>query len=234
MKSGMAGARTKLAILLAILSTGAVAAPVTFDFSGKVTSATGAYSSLNPATPGSGATINGTLTFDYALAMPALSAGTVGAQTLWHLGDYGGATYGTTAPTNFLLVSSMSVGSFTYLTQAPAPYETYSFIQAGAGGYQASEIVATDAVNFSSSALQLHPPAGGVVSMYDSAGLPQLSPGGNGTGSFETMVNGAASVVNFNFLALTNTAAVPEPGSPGLLLGGLGLTAFLARRRRIR
>ncbi len=50
---------------------------------------------------------------------------------------------------------------------------------------------------------------------------------------FEDLVNGSSDHdYNDTAFVVTNVAVVPEPGNVALLLGGLGVLATLARRRR--
>lgn len=217
----------RLALMLSLPLT-ALAGPITYDFLGSVTFASGTYGSVP-----TGATVSGTFTFDFANADPNYSSGSVGSPSPWTAQIFGGSFYlaHPTPVTEVVFSSTASVDGFTYASFAPAPYATSSRVLGSGppgGSYEADELVCADASSCHSSDL-FGIDIFGIP--YTSTGLPDFSANPQGwSGEFATGPMAVSpNYLQFHIVSLA-PAAVPEP-APWILLT-LGFAGIALARRR--
>jgi hypothetical protein len=209
----------RFALLFLSLSPAAFAQSVTYDFTGDVTIASGIYSSV-PI----GAVVTGTYTFDMSNANPAQSSGTVGSATsAWSSQSFGGTFY-LAAPTpidSVMFSSTASVSGFTYASFSPAPYATFSRVNASPppSSYGADELVCVSSSSCHSSSLN---GLGFLGTPFTAAGLPDFSADPDSWGG-EFATGAMATTLNYLDFSITSLApvATPEPASLALLMVGL-------------
>ena len=181
-----------------------------------------------------------TLALAAGLALSALSAQAVNVdQSISLVGSAAdGFSAGLSDPSgtqvNHTLSGSFS-DTFTFAFSGPAIIDVWLNTSASKGQLASQQIVFTSAT-LNGMALDIDPAwvAGGTV--FRTAGLFQAPAEGN----FVLTVNGYAglegsvgSVISASYSGGINVmpSAVPEPGSYALLLAGLGVVGFVARRR---
>ncbi len=219
--------------LFALACPAAMGQTVTLNYTGVITSASGTYSALNPSTPGSGAQVSGTYTFNLGVTLPPdgsngvlTTTGTLGSLSAngWSVGVEGGIYFGY-LPTNvqvFQSTTNIQGSGISYKTAAP----NATMVQSGASGYDqgdifgASEEVATGGYQSitSESDSVLHISTCYPASCFSANGVPQLAATSIATGEFE-VCNGTCGVVDYKLTSLT--PAVPEPTTWQMLLAGL-------------
>lgn len=223
----------RAALLLAVCWCGpyAHAEMVTYDFTGVVTSATGAYSSLAV-----GSEVTGTYTLDFSNASSTQGYGTVGSYTSpWNAEAFGGTNVGLSDPAGYVFMSTAAAGGFSYKTAAvPGAYEDNTSINSDASTYDFSasetECPTSSFSSCSDSGFELE---SGGRETYTSNGLPIFAVANAGTGTygyFEVSgIDNSGSEVEYNLTSLT---PVPLPAGAWLMLSGLGgLGAFVRRRK---
>ena len=200
---------------LMLLVSGVVhAAPVTYDFTGIVTSSSGFFSNAVV-----GEQITGTFTFDLAAANPNQSSGTVGPPPDYFLlSAYGGTEYSLPAPGS-VFASTLMIGSAPEYSSFPPEsfdYAAESSVEASSSGYAASERVDEFQTFHASSGFTIATPG-----YYTAAGLPL--PGvtalDNATGYLD------ATDGNLTY-RMTSLRLQPVPLPAALLLFLSGLWAF--------
>jgi hypothetical protein len=203
---------------------------VTYDFTGAVTNAIGAYSALAV-----GATVTGSYTFEFANANVGQSSGLAGSTSVfWDLQRDTGLQVGIAPSSAAVFSDSVRIGTFTYSTAAPGTYSSESLVlgnpgPASAPYFDASETQQPSAANtYTQSTLYL---GAGSTPEWGNNGLPLdlTTPIFNNFGEVVSVTNGSISAVFFEISTLT---PVPLPGAAGLMLFGLGALSALRRQRR--
>jgi hypothetical protein len=200
----------------------AFAAPVTYDFIGTITGASGIYGSAVAV----GNVVSGTYTFDLAAANPAQSVGTIGA-TNWTAMSYGGVFWGTTAPSSVVFSSSVQLGAL-HVSTTLQTFADSSQIYGHGNYYDAFMAAYSNPQTYTRADLNIGY-GSNTGSPFSGDGLPILL-GHIGVGSFVSASPAAVSRVDFTVTSLT--PAIPEPETYAMMLAGLGLLGVAARRRK--
>jgi hypothetical protein len=205
------------------------AAPITYDFTGTVTSVSG-YAGVTD-----GMTVTGTYTLNYANANLTQSSGTIGSTTAsWNLQNYGGSEVGTAAPTlgQYVFSSTLQVGSVSYAT-TPATYDSSSFV----GGilnitnedlFEAIEYSYSSASVYTHSGLFFSNPT---VPPWTSTGTPVFTSSNTNTGMIAFSNAPTSGDIDYTITSFTPASTVPLPAAAWLLLSGLGGFGVFARSR---
>jgi hypothetical protein len=233
----------RLAISLAgaailVLGCGtALADSVTYDWTGVVTSSTGAYGSI-----AAGTVVSGTYTINIGNGNPAFNIGTISTSQPWVVENKGGAHQGLPVQTGGAVFSSTLVGTgvnyasstnFSLGSRSSAA-DLVSFGKIT--GYQATESADSSFTNTSNyvqsgSTLNLTGP-----SSFSGAGLPLFLFATAASGFIEqdSVKNNVdtSSELFYRINTMTEVAAVPLPATAWLMIGGLVGLGSLARKRR--
>jgi len=211
----------------------ASASPVSFDFTGTTSSpGTGMFSTVAPGTP-----VSGTITIDYANAIPDQSQGTVGTSTfgapttVWTAVSNGGSDLSLPSPVGLVFSETVTVGTYTYQTGSINAFHDESGISGYHGILTASEAVLTSSSPTigSQSLFQLSP---GVQDAYDSNGFPDFAHASGGYGLFAVATTDPSTSGTLQY-GFTSVTAVPLPAAGWLLFGALSLLAPRVRRRSV-
>ena len=215
----------KIAILAVVgFGSPAFAAPVTYNFIGTITGASGIYGSAVAV----GNAVTGTYTFDLAAANAV--SGTIGStSTSWTAQRYGGVPWLTTAPSTVVFSSSAQLGAL-HVSTSLLPFGDSSMIY-GHGQYYDAFMAAYPGptTNTYTRANLNIGPGSNTGSPFTGDGLPILL-GHSGVGSFVSASSAEYSRVDFTVTSLT--PAIPEPETYAMMLAGLGLLGFAARFRK--
>jgi len=208
----------KIALLFSCLMAAPIAAtaePVTYAFTGTVTSAAGSYS-------GDTGAVTGTITINIANANPGQSTLPVSLISTWVAEEYTGSAFGTTPSGAYVFSDTVSLGSVQiYSTPGPGAYEAISFVD-NVSGYEAAEV--QHSTSSSAVGSQVHLDDG-----YTSAGVPIGFPLNAGnlddSGSVESTDGSQLSYT------ITSLTPIPLPAATWLMFSGLVCVGALARKR---
>jgi hypothetical protein len=150
-----------LAIPLIVISAAANADSVTYDFTGTIASASGAYATATATGP-----VTGSVTFDLAAENPTQGFGAISTMSAWSAVSHGGPQYGTSLPSVWLVSTQVTAAgiSFTTPTITASLYQVDSSVEAvnaslGSEGipneYNVNSIVAPNATDFTIASLRL-------------------------------------------------------------------------------
>ena len=216
-------------LVAAALMAGPLAAnasAVTYDFTGVVTSATGAYASA-------GATVSGTYTFDIGAGIPSQSSFPVSYTSYWYSqaggGQYGG---GGAVPSALVFSSVLTSGGISYSSTLPSSFGSVSDVyDYNENSYTGEDAEYTSIGAYVYSNLQLYGGYGPPAAPFDANGLPIVANATSGkTGELSTNV-GQGGQLDYTITSLT-VAPVPLPAAGWLFVGGLsGLGAFARKKR---
>ena len=214
-----------IGLLFSIATSIATAQAQTLDYTAVVTAVDGTAGTLAP-----GSIVAGTLSFDYALANPTQSSGSVGDQNAaWQSAAYGGAAYALN-PVNLLFSDTLNGGGFSFATIANA-----NSTEGVVNGYPVSELFMIATVfdqtgNGVSSALTFSD--GAALPAYSTSGLPIDGIPGNGyVQVFSNYGSTITTQVDFNITSVA--LATPEPSTYAILLVGMVILLTVRRFRKI-
>lgn len=213
----------------------ASATPVSFNFTGTTSSvSTGIYSGIAPGTP-----VSGTITIDYAQAIPSEGVGTVGTPTAgtinaWQSQSNGGSDLGSPPVYAVVFRETVIVGAniAIYQTDPVNGFHVESGIEGSSGTFTAVEAVYTSvSPQFGGQSLFQLLAGAGPQDAYDSNGLPNFAHASGGIGYFSVFTGDPSTTGTVQYV-ITSVTAVPLPASVWLLLSGLVGVGAMARKRR--
>lgn len=210
----------KIVLLTATCFCGPVfALPITYDFTGTVSNGGGIFSSI-----ATGTTITGKYTFDFGSA--TYITGAIGSPD-WRVGNYGGAAWGTVPPVSSVFTTTAYMGGISYSTLTPQPYvSTSALLVMNGNTFNGLEERGADPNWRDESAMVW------ITSSYSANGLPNFLPGESGWGYFNSGSYRDQLQYTLTSVVLTPTAPIPEPETYAMMLAGLGLLGFMARRKK--
>lgn len=213
-----------ISVSLLAASVAASAEPVTYEFTGVVTLASGTYSSI-----AAGSAVTGTYTFDLASGVPSQGTGVAGdTSNGWIVQSYGGPIYTqgpSSLPTGLVFALTFNVAGFSYGTpaiggtgvdsyvstyQIPAATNVHDAFLGPPNTYQAQEVHYYDSIpyDYSTSIIDLF------GQPYGPDGMPVFSLATSATGELDMYSGTANGFGSESSVDYTITSLTPFPNPP--------------------